>query len=53
MTGARQDRDMRMRRELRWLLWGLWLVCLGVASWFVVVVITLWADATPLDQLQN
>ncbi len=53
MTGAGHDRDMRRGRELRWLLWGLWLVCLGVAVWFVVAVIMLWADEMPLDQLQN
>ncbi|MCX5049835.1 MULTISPECIES: hypothetical protein [unclassified Streptomyces] len=44
---------MRMRKELRWLLWGLWLVCLVVAVWFVVAVIMLWVDGMQLNQLQN
>ncbi|MCX4882353.1 MULTISPECIES: hypothetical protein [unclassified Streptomyces] len=44
---------MRMRKELRWLLWGLWLVCLVVAVWFVVAVIMLWVDGMRLNQLQN
>ncbi|MFH0520570.1 hypothetical protein ACHBTE_25760 [Streptomyces sp. M41] len=44
---------MRMRRELRWLLWGLWLACLVVALWFMAVVITLLADSMPFDRLQN
>ncbi|WP_225102808.1 hypothetical protein [Streptomyces sp. CoH27] len=30
---------MRIRREVRWLLWGLWSVCLAIAIWIVVTVI--------------
>jgi hypothetical protein len=44
---------MGMRRGTRWLLWGLWLVCLVVAVWFVVAVILLIVDDSPLNQLQN
>lgn len=53
MTSGRHDHGMRMRKELRWLLWGLWLVCLVVAVWFVVAVIMLWVDGMQLNQLQN
>jgi len=44
---------MRMRREVRWLLWGLWLGCLVFAVWFIVAVIVFLTDDTPFNQLQN
>ncbi|MFI9250361.1 hypothetical protein [Streptomyces sp. NPDC053069] len=44
---------MRMRRELRWLLWTLWLACLVVAVWFAVAVIMLLTEGMPFNQLQN
>ncbi|WP_268252679.1 hypothetical protein [Streptomyces alanosinicus] len=44
---------MRMRKEVRWLLWTLWLACLVFAVWFVVAVIVLLLDDMPLNQLQN
>ena len=53
MTRGRHDRGMRMRREVRWLLWGPWLACLVVAVWFVVAVIILLMDGMRLNQLQN
>ncbi|MFD7707340.1 hypothetical protein ACFV6E_05770 [Streptomyces sp. NPDC059785] len=40
---------MGMRRELRWLLWGLWLGCLAFAIWFVVAVVLFLADNTPFS----
>jgi hypothetical protein len=30
-----------MRREVRWLLWGLWSVCFVIAVWTVVTVVGL------------
>ncbi|MGQ4389416.1 hypothetical protein [Streptomyces sp. SAS_270] len=44
---------MHMRREVRWLLWGLWLGCLAFAVWFIVAVIVVLTDDSPLNQLQN
>jgi len=44
---------MRMRREVRWLLWGLWLGCLAFVVWFIVAVIVFLNDDTPFNQLQN
>lgn len=36
---------MRMRREVRWVLWGLWAVCLVFCVWFFVEVIVLFREA--------
>jgi hypothetical protein len=43
MTG--NDPLMRIRREARWLLWGLWLACLVFSIWFVAEVIALFLQA--------
>lgn len=36
---------MRIRREVRWVLWGLWLACLVFCVWFVAEAITLFSEA--------
>jgi hypothetical protein len=36
---------MRIRREVRWILWGLWLACLVFSIWFFAKVITLYLQA--------
>ncbi len=36
---------MRIRREVRWALWGLWLGCLGFSIWFITEVIALFLEA--------
>jgi len=36
---------MRIRREVRWVLWGLWLGCLVFSIWFFAEVITLFLQA--------
>ncbi len=36
---------MHMRREARWILWGLWLACLGFSMWIFVEVIRLFLQA--------
>ncbi|MEV6995960.1 hypothetical protein AB0N87_43765 [Streptomyces sp. NPDC093228] len=40
---------MRIRREVRWVLWGLWLACLVFSIWFFIwffaEVITLFRQA--------
>jgi hypothetical protein len=36
---------MRVRREIRWVLWGLWLGCLVFTIWFFTEVITLFLQA--------
>jgi hypothetical protein len=37
---------MRMRREVRWLLWGLWLGCLVFSVWFFVTLYVLFTSDT-------
>lgn len=36
---------MRLRREARWVLWGLWLACLLFTLWFATEAITLFLEA--------
>lgn len=36
---------MHIRREVRWVLWGLWLACLAFIIWFAMEVITLFLQA--------
>jgi hypothetical protein len=36
---------VRTRREVRWVLWGLWLACLVFSVWFLAEVITLFLRA--------
>lgn len=36
---------MRIRREIRWVLWGLWLACLVFAIWFCAEVMVLFLQA--------
>ena len=36
---------MRMRREVRWALWGLWLGCLVFSIWFFVEVVEVFLQA--------
>lgn len=36
---------MRIRREARWVLWGLWFACLVFSIWFFVEVIRLYLQA--------
>lgn len=36
---------MHIRREARWVLWGLWLACLAFSVWFFAEVITLFLQA--------
>lgn len=36
---------MRIRREIRWVLWGLWLGCLVFAIWFFTEAISLFLQA--------
>ncbi|MEV5873591.1 hypothetical protein AB0L75_05015 [Streptomyces sp. NPDC052101] len=40
---------MRMRREVRWLLWGLWGACLVFSVWFIVVVALFLSQDMPFD----
>lgn len=49
MTNRRHDPFMRMRRELRWLLWGLWGACLVFSVWFVVEVALFLSRDMPFD----
>ena len=44
---------MHMERGTRWVLRGLWPTCLVIAVWFVVAVVFLLLDDSPLNQLQN
>ncbi|GAA3059956.1 hypothetical protein GCM10010448_49130 [Streptomyces glomeratus] len=48
-TATRDDPLMRIRREVRWVLWGLWLACLvfsaGFIVWFCAEVIKLFLEA--------
>ncbi len=39
------DPSMRIRREVRWVLWGLWVACLVLSLWFFVEVIRLFQEA--------
>ncbi|MFF6993250.1 SDR family oxidoreductase [Streptomyces sp. NPDC010273] len=39
------DLLMRIRREVRWVLWGLWLACLMFSVWFFTEAITLFLQA--------
>lgn len=44
--GPRGDDPLvRVRREVRWVLWGLWLACLVFSIWFFAEVITLFLQA--------
>jgi len=36
---------MRIRREARWALWGLWPACLAFCLWFFAEVIMLFRQA--------
>jgi hypothetical protein len=44
-TATGDDPLMRIRREVRWVLWGLWLGCLVFSIWFFAEVITLFLQA--------
>ncbi|AYN41368.1 hypothetical protein D9753_23590 [Streptomyces dangxiongensis] len=39
------DPLMRIRREVRWVSWGLWLACLVFCIWFFAEAITLFLQA--------
>lgn len=44
-TATGDDPLMRIRREARWFVWGLWLACLVFSIWFFAEVIMLFLQA--------
>jgi hypothetical protein len=47
MTNRRHDHGMRMRRELRWVLWALWVACLVFSVWFIVGMVPFFSGNLP------
>ncbi|KUJ42610.1 hypothetical protein ADL25_14725 [Streptomyces sp. NRRL F-5122] len=45
LTLTGDDSRMRMRREIRRWLWGLWFACLAFSIWFLVEVVMLFLQA--------